>query len=92
MGTPGFTAEAALYQRDRQFWVDSAGTYAIPGSVKPARVWPEPIDEEIVAVCGPCKCRSYGSGKSREFICSRNCCSPRERGCESWSIPCAPRR
>jgi hypothetical protein len=33
--------------------------------------WSDPIDEEILVVCGPCKCRSYGSSKYREFIVTK---------------------
>ena len=89
MNMPGFTAEAALRQM-RRSRVTTAGNAMTRDSVTMAANGLDPVDEEIVAVCSPCRCRVRGSAKNPQFVCSKSCCSPREGGCDSWSIPCVP--
>jgi hypothetical protein len=89
MRIPGFTAEAALQQMRRP-WAITAGNSMARDSVSMAANGLDPVDEEIVVACGPCKCRVHRVAKIPEIICSKICCSPREGGCDSWSIPCLP--
>jgi hypothetical protein len=89
MNMPGFTAEAALRQM-RRSRVTTDGNSMTPDSVTMAANGLDPVDEEIVVACGPCRCRIRRIANIPEIICSKICCSPREGGCDSWSIPCLP--
>jgi hypothetical protein len=87
MKMPGFTAEAVIYTTG---WQTGFGTgdFTVLGLVPGARPKPNPIDEDIVAACGPCRCRKHGSGVFVDWVCSKTCCFPREGRCESLNIPC----
>lgn len=89
MSIPGFTAEAALRQM-RRSRVTTDVNLMSRDYVTMAANGLDPVDEEIAVACGPCRCRVHRFAKIPEIICSKNCCSPRERGCDSWSIPCVP--
>ena len=87
MKMPGFTAEAVIYTTGWQTG-SSAGNFASQILVEAAGFRPSPLDEDIVAACGPCRCRRYGNGIFIEWMCTKTCCFPREGRCESLNIPC----
>lgn len=89
MNIPGFTAEAALRGTIMRSRLTVALSVAISNAVQIADEGGivHVNGEDIVMACGPCRCRVRG-GRYPEVVCTKNCCSPRESGCDSWAFPC----
>jgi hypothetical protein len=91
MKMPGFTAEAALYQRVHQGYVATSNNTVGRSSVRmssflldfdPSVLHVNPIFESPRwnAKCGPCECHWFASGMFLEFTCWKECWT-------NWFVP-----